>query len=324
MDYQGLIEQARAETDWHDVAALFPLLPENELDLLSKDIKRAGLIEPILFVYVDGVQLVVDGRNRQMACIQAGVDRVYRELKQEGGGEDREALASTIWSLNYSRRHLSPSQLGMAAAEMRKFLTHGTIPEAAIITGASKRNTERADRVLKDGAGSLIESVQSGEVTLFDAEKIVNLPKKEQARRVKLLKAGKIRNVSRVPAPKPNPETQGDKAWLEAIQEPYDTAIKKLNEVIEIVKQLEADVELSTFLPATRTLVDLEAAKNNLYQNYPLYWHGGPEATAETHPQSKGVGFLTRFVWEGMSQQDRLMSVKEEIVDDERETTNAV
>tara|TARA_R110000824_G_scaffold120382_3_gene275633 strand:- start:19978 stop:20949 length:972 start_codon:yes stop_codon:yes gene_type:complete len=321
MEFQELIEAARAEVEWHKVAAVFPLLPEDELRRLATDIKRAGLIEPILFVFEEGVQLVVDGRNRQMACIEAGVDPVYKELPHEG---DKDDLASLVWSLNYSRRHLSPSQLGMAAAEMRKFLTHGTIPEAAIITGASKRNTERADRVLKDGSGALIESVQAGEITLFDAEKIVSLPKKEQTRRVKLFKAGKIRNVSRVPTPKPNPETQGDTAWLKAVQEPYDVAIGKLNEVIAIVQRLEADVELSMFLPTTRTLVDLEAAKNNLYQNYPLYWHGGPEATAETHPQSKGVGFLTRFVWAGLSQQDRLLSVKEEMNDGKEETADAV
>jgi hypothetical protein len=315
MEMQELIERARAEMEWHEVAAIFPLLSEDGLAGMADDIKRGGLLEPIQYVYGEcrpgdhPPKLVVDGRNRQMACIKAGVSPVYTRIEFDG---DRDELASRIWSLNYSRRHLTPSQLGMAAAEMRKWLTHGTIPDAAGVTGASQRNTERADRVLKEGSGALIESVQTGEVTLFEAEKIINLPKPEQTRRVKLFKAGKLRSVSRVPTPKPSPRAGGVGAWLEAVQEPYNEAIAKLNDVIEIVLDLEADVELSRYLPATRIRVDLQAAKNNLYQNYPLVWHGGPDATAETHPETGGVGFMTRFVWSGLS-----LSEQEEIVNKE-------
>ena len=131
--------------------------------------------------------------------------------------------------------------------------------------------------------------------------------------------------MSRVPTPKPSPSTGGAGAWLEAVQEPYNNAISKLNDVIDIVLDLEADVELSRYLPATRIRVDLLAAKNNLYQNYPLVWHGGPDATPETHPETGGVGFMTRFVWSGLSlsQQEEIIN-KEGMDDGTRKTDDIV
>lgn len=322
MDVQDLAERATTELPWHEVAGVFPLLSEEGLEGLVEDIKREGLREPILTVTVDGKELVCDGRNRQMACIQADVPRVYRSL-DDHGTHAKADLAARVWSLNYARRHLTPSQLGLAAAEMRKYLA-GTIPQVAGMTGASKRNTERADRLLRDGSDALIQSVHDGSVTLHDAEKVVGMPKREQNRRVRLLKDGKIRNVSRAPLPKPAPETEGEGAWLKAVQAPYDRAIDILTEALEIVKDLAADVELSKNLPATRIQVDLEAAKNNLSQNYPAVYHGGPDATRETHPESGGIGFLTRFVWAGLPSDIKLTLAKEDLHDGESGPSNTV
>ena len=128
MDITEIMEKARADMEWHEVAAVFPLMSEESLKGLSGDILREGLLEPVLTIERDGKELVVDGRNRQMACIDAGIPVVYSQmsLPEEEFGKDE--LASRIWSLNFARRHLTPSQLGMAAAEMRKYLS-GTIPE---------------------------------------------------------------------------------------------------------------------------------------------------------------------------------------------------
>ena len=144
MDVAKIMEQARQEMEWHDVAAVFPLMDEDALQILSDDIEREGLQEPVLTtIGEDGVEVVVDGRNRQMACIAAGVNPIYQRIDDDDDKMERDELASRIWSLNFARRHLTPSQLGMAAAEMRKYLS-GTIPQAAAVTGASQRNTERA------------------------------------------------------------------------------------------------------------------------------------------------------------------------------------
>lgn len=316
MDIKSTMEKARADVEWHEVAAVFPLMSEDALKGLSDDIKREGLLEPVMTMLEGDEELVVDGRNRQMACIDAGVPVVYSQMScPDDFGKDE--LASRIWSLNFTRRHLTPSQLGMAAAEMRKYLS-GTIPEAAAVTGSSQRNAERAERLIREGSGALIESVNSGVVTLFEADKVLKLDKAEQTRRVLLLREGKIKSITRVSAPKPEPETDGEQAWLDAVQEPYDKALSMLQSVLGIIELLDSDTELNKYLPANRLLVDITSARNSLYQNYPLLYHGGPTATKETHPESCGVGFLTRFVWDGLSENDRQNINSTEIETDEK------
>ena len=324
IEMEKFMEQAQNEMGWHDVAGVFPLMSEEAMEGLIADIKTSGLMDPIRTMESDdGEELVVDGRNRQIACIAAGVDRIYEPLADDAGMKVEE-LAAKIWSLNFTRRHLTPSQLGMAAAEMRKLLA-GTIPRAAEVTGASQRNTERASRVMGKGSVELIKSVQDGTVTLFEAEKIIGLDQDEQTRRVHLLRQGKIKTVSVMPTPKPEPQTKGEAAWLAAVQEPYDIILKKLGEALSGLEVLEADVELSQYLPATRIKVDINAARNNVYQNYPLHYHGGPGATKETHPESSGVGFLTRFCWDQLDSESKRRGVDaqqnevEEIPEDEPE-----
>jgi ParB-like chromosome segregation protein Spo0J len=53
----------------HPLAALFPELPPEELTELARDIKARGQLEPII-VYKG---LILDGRNRYLACQKAGV-----------------------------------------------------------------------------------------------------------------------------------------------------------------------------------------------------------------------------------------------------------
>lgn len=304
MKLEEAIIAAQQEMPWHSVANVFPLMSEDEMKALKEDINEYGLQEPIKFIVSeDDEQLVVDGRNRQLACLMAGVERQYSPLSADEEPE-KDELAQRIWSLNFTRRHLTPSQLALAAANMRKFLS-ATIPEAAEVTGASQRNTERATRVMKQGSPALIQSVEQGVVTLFEAEKIITLDKDEQTKRVTLFKEGKIKSIAKVPSEKPKPETDGEDAWLKAVQKPYDELYGHLTEALRILEDISADVELSKYLPDNRIRVDINAAKNNVYQNYPLYYYGGPDATEDTHPESSGVGFITRFIWESMDADSR-------------------
>ena len=57
---------------FHPAAELFPLMTEEELIELANDIRENGLQEPI--VLLDG--LIIDGRNRWLACEQIGIDHV--------------------------------------------------------------------------------------------------------------------------------------------------------------------------------------------------------------------------------------------------------
>jgi hypothetical protein len=90
----------------HPLAALFPMMAEDELAELAEDILTNGLMHPIV-VDADGV--LIDGRNRLAACEKAGVAPVYQELN----GHDAPAF---IVSANLARRNLSKGQQAMAMA----------------------------------------------------------------------------------------------------------------------------------------------------------------------------------------------------------------
>ena len=71
--------------DFHPVAELFPLLGGNEFDGLVKDVREHGLREPI-WLHQDG--RIIDGRNRYLACLEAGIEPPQRGAVQEKPGVD--------------------------------------------------------------------------------------------------------------------------------------------------------------------------------------------------------------------------------------------
>ena len=89
------------EYAYHDIANMFPMLSDEELQAQADDIKQNGLIHPIL-LFEDKI---LDGRNRYEACKIAGVEPRFAEFE----GTLSEAL-ERVWSENVHRRQLTSSQ----------------------------------------------------------------------------------------------------------------------------------------------------------------------------------------------------------------------
>ena len=89
----------------HPVADLLPLLGGDEFLELSWDIQNHGLISPI--VVHDGQ--IIDGRNRLLACKDAGVQPRFAEWRSIYQGPM--TVARWIWSVNVERRHLTLEQI---------------------------------------------------------------------------------------------------------------------------------------------------------------------------------------------------------------------
>ncbi len=192
----------------HPAADLFPLLEGDELRALAEDIKQRGQLDTILILPSGEI---LDGRNRYRACRIAGVEPrmdVYR-----GGDPIGESL-----SRNLLRRHLTTSQravLGLnvlplreAEAKARQVKSNQDEPrrrrsssapigapedeqpkrkqraskQAAKDAKVSARSIERAKRVQQQ-APDLLAKVESGEITLDRAERIIR-DREAEARRV--------------------------------------------------------------------------------------------------------------------------------------------
>jgi ParB-like nuclease domain len=62
----------------HPVAALFPMLADDELDELAASIKANGLLQPIV---IDTEGAILDGRHRFKACQKADVKPRFETYK---------------------------------------------------------------------------------------------------------------------------------------------------------------------------------------------------------------------------------------------------
>ena len=92
----------------HPIAEVWPLMTDAELEQLTADIKVHGLMSPI--VIYEG--MILDGRNRDLACERAGVSPRYTPYV----GDNPVAFA---FSCNEARRHMSAGQRAALAVELK-------------------------------------------------------------------------------------------------------------------------------------------------------------------------------------------------------------
>lgn len=95
--------------NWHPAASMFPLMSkseEKEFEGLVSNLKIVGLLNPVTLV--EGK--VLDGRNRLLACKEAGI--TPRFVDWDGTGT---SPAEWVVAQNASRRNLTPSQKAVAS-----------------------------------------------------------------------------------------------------------------------------------------------------------------------------------------------------------------
>ena len=169
-----------AQEPVHPFAAQFALLEDAELRDLTADIEANGLAHPLVR---DAGGLLIDGRNRYVGCLVAGVEPRYEPLPD---GTDPVAY---IFTANVMRRHLAPGSRAMAAA-MTLELGHnskvgyrrpsdGQRALAADVAGTSQSYISMA-KVVRQYAPELVEMVLGG-ASLYDAYTHHAKPRKDEA-----------------------------------------------------------------------------------------------------------------------------------------------
>ena len=171
-----------SEARFHEVAAIFPMMSSDEIGKLAEDIKANGLREPIWLDKPHG--LVIDGRNRFMACRRAGVEPRYRVW--DGAG----SLVAFVVSLNLHRRHLDESQRAMVAAKLAGMnegrpsktasIEAVSQTQAASMLNVSRSAVQRANEVHTTGTPELVEAVERGRVSVSAAADIAKAPQEQQ------------------------------------------------------------------------------------------------------------------------------------------------
>ena len=193
----------------HWLADCYPMMEGEEFAALVESIKHNGLRVPVVLDHTGTI--IIDGRNRYAACIEAGIYPSWQRLPESTD------LEVAIRELNDERRHMTPAQHAAVGANI---LEHYEIEaaqrqavgrpagtkdleasrpqdkqrapqardHAAAVAGSSGRSVGRAKRI-KENAPDLFDKASKGELSLEAAEKQV---KQRQANK---------------PAPDPKPDT---------------------------------------------------------------------------------------------------------------------
>jgi ParB-like chromosome segregation protein Spo0J len=189
-----------SDLEFHPIANLFPLIQGDEFERLKDDVRANGLHHNI--VTYQG--MILDGRNRYRACMAVGAQPRFVEYL----GSDPFGYVAR---LNLLRRHLSPTQRAMIAAEMATMklgdnqhkggcapvptllteLKSNDKPSAPVVLvsqseaadrmNVSTRTVTSAAKVLEQGSPELIEAVKADAVTVKTAAVIADLPKAQQS-----------------------------------------------------------------------------------------------------------------------------------------------
>lgn len=177
------------EYELHPLCVLFPRMVDDAFLALTKDIRENGLREPI--VVHDG--MILDGGNRYRACLQAGVEPIFREF-------DGDNLVTFVLSANLHRRHMTAGQQAAIVASAQDWAKAqpasrpekagnlaglSTVADRASQSGASERTQRMADKVARKDPG-LAAKVARGEVSLPKAVETITgkRPGVKQARSV--------------------------------------------------------------------------------------------------------------------------------------------
>lgn len=133
----------------HPIAEIWPLMTDAELDQLTADIKAHGLLSPI--VIYEG--MILDGRNRDVACERAGVSPRYTPYV----GADPVAFA---FSCNEARRHMSAGQRAAIAVELKPRIEEEARKRQAAAGGDKK--SEQATKSLRTKLSEAIPAPDNG------------------------------------------------------------------------------------------------------------------------------------------------------------------
>lgn len=150
------------------------MMSASEYARLKSDIEANGQREDI----VVWRGLLIDGRNRLKACEELGIEPQIAELMEETDP------VQYALSHNLHRRHLTTAQRAIVAAKLatmgegrpsEETASNEAVSQdkAADLLNVSRASLQRAKHVLSNGSTALAKAVESGEVPVSLAERLL-------------------------------------------------------------------------------------------------------------------------------------------------------
>ena len=127
-----------AAREIHPAADLLRMMSQDEFQRLMASIKAYGLRDPI---EVDKDGKIIDGRNREKACKELGIEPEYKLADTTG-------LSLLEYSVikNVDRRHLGASERAMLAADIRNYMrTTGDTTSFIVFSNGRKQTVSESE-----------------------------------------------------------------------------------------------------------------------------------------------------------------------------------
>ena len=191
-------------------ALIYPEMDPSDYRHLMDSIRQQSLLEPIAL----GQGQVIDGRHRQRACIEAGVNPRYVHLDPAIN-----PLAYVLAS-HLARRHLDEGQRALVAHHLSRMSRPGgdrrstqyqrgtyhsadlpnglTQRQAANLLNISPRLVRDAGRIMADdstAAPALQQAVTEGRMRISDARQALSQPPEVQEQALQRVTSGRARNL---------------------------------------------------------------------------------------------------------------------------------
>lgn len=156
----------------HPAAEEFPMLGDEEMGELEKDIKENGLNNSLVLSKIDGKMFLVDGRNRREVCRRLGITPKTITLH-----ESQDPIHYIV-SQNIKRRHLTTGQIAMLLEKLVSQPDIAQLPDM-VDEGLEIPQQRKSDaRIIMNNAPELVDDVISGELSLQRATKKAREKKK--------------------------------------------------------------------------------------------------------------------------------------------------
>jgi ParB-like chromosome segregation protein Spo0J len=128
----------------HPAADVFPMMSDEELAALGEDIKKNGLMHPLVTMPIgEGLPVLVDGRNRIEAMERVGIKATLAQMDILHGDP-----VSFVIAANIRRRHLTKQQQAdLIVAAVKASRQDGEVPRHVKGKAGSEKDPVKAEAV---------------------------------------------------------------------------------------------------------------------------------------------------------------------------------